>query len=106
MKLLYKPFQIITRVLSHRVGKETFHGVWSHFSDLDQPPAPTAGHMPLTRVAGTAALEAATLAAFTAIGEQLTARLFHHLFGTWPAKPGDSAEDSEAVSATRAADTA
>jgi hypothetical protein len=106
MKLLYKPFQIITKILSHRVGKEVFRAIWSHFSDLDKPPAPTAGHMQLTRVAGTAALEAATLAAFTAIGEQITARLFHHLFGTWPAKPKNSSQDSEAVSATRASDTA
>ena len=90
MKLLYKPFQIVTKIVSHHIGKDAFRGIWARFSDQEKPPAPTAGHMKLTHVAGAAALEAATLAAFTAIGQQLTARLFHHLFGAWPEKPEEA----------------
>jgi hypothetical protein len=92
MKLLYKPFQIVTKIISQHIGRDAFRGVWSRFSDLENPPAPTAGRRPLTHVAVTAALEAATLAAFTAVGQQLTARLFHHLFGAWPEKPREAPE--------------
>ncbi len=97
MKLLYTPFQIVTKLVSHRVGKDAFRGVWSRFSELEKPPAPTAGHMKLSHVAGTAALEAATLAAFTAVGQQLTARLFHHLFGAWPERPKEAPAHPDAT---------
>src|ERR1700744_1987181 len=105
MKLLYTPFQILTKLLSHRAGKEAFRNVWGRVSDAEKPPAPTAGHMKLSHVAGTATLEAATLAAFTAVGQQLTARLFHHLFGAWPEKPKEQSQDATALSAPRAADS-
>ena len=40
----------------------------------------------LRRVAGTAALEGATLGAATAVARQLSVRVFHYLFGVWPVK--------------------
>lgn len=97
MKLFYTPFQIFTKIVSHRVGKDAFAGIWLRFSDLEKPPSPTAGHRKLTHVAGAAALEAATLAAVTAVGQQLTARLFHHLFGAWPERPKDAPAHADAA---------
>jgi Protein of unknown function (DUF4235) len=97
MKLLYTPFQIVTKIVSNRIGKDAFSSIWSRFSDLEKPPAATAGHRKLTHVAGAAALEAATLAAFTAVGQQLTARLFHYLFGAWPERPKEAPPHPDAA---------
>ena len=87
MKLLYKPFGIITAVLAHRIGRTAFQAVWSRVGEDEKPPSPLAGRVGLARVAGSAALEAATIATVSAVIEQLAARLFHHVFGAWPEKP-------------------
>lgn len=87
MKFLYKPFGIIAGVIGHRTGRTAFQAVWTHVGDDEKPPSPRAGRLGLAQVAGSAALEAATIAAVAAVIEQLAARLFHHLFGAWPEKP-------------------
>ena len=96
MKLLYKPFAIFAGVIGHRTGRTAFQAVWSHLGgEEEKPPSPRAGRVGLAQVAGSAALEAATIAATAAVFEQLAARVFHHLFGAWPEKPPQSAESSE-----------
>lgn len=86
MKLLYKPFSIFAKSIGTKVGKNAFHAVWERVGDSEEPPSPTAGRVSLPRVAASAALEAATMAAIGAAIEQLTARGFHHLIGAWPEK--------------------
>jgi Protein of unknown function (DUF4235) len=91
MKLLYKPFAIVAGVVGTKLGKRAFKAVWSRVGDSPSPPAPTSGEAPLAKVAGAAALEAATMAAIAATVNRLSARSFRHLFGAWPDKPtGDS----------------
>lgn len=87
MKFVYKPFAIVARSVGSKLGKNAFETLWGKVGDSDRPPKPTAGRVALARVAGAAALEAATLAAIEASIDQLTARAFHHLIGAWPEKP-------------------
>ena len=87
MKLLYKPFSIMARTVGTRLGKSAFQTVWERVGDSPEPPSPAAGRLSLPRVAATAALEAAMMAAIDGAIEQLTARAFHHLIGAWPEKP-------------------
>jgi hypothetical protein len=86
MKLVYKPFSLFAHQLAGRLGKSAFAAIWQKVGSGEGPPAPTAGRLSLTSVAGSAAREAATMAATTAVIEQLTARAFHHLLGAWPQK--------------------
>jgi hypothetical protein len=83
MKLLYKPFSIVSGLVGARIGRKLFETVWDGVSDSPKPSAgdPDAGLLALTAAS---ALEAATLAASAALFNQLGARLFHHLFGAWP----------------------
>ena len=92
MKLLYKPFNLVAALVGHRAGRMTFQAVWSRLGEEEKPPSPRAGRVGLASLAGSAALEAATTAAVTAVIEQLTARAFHHLFGAWPEKPPEPTE--------------
>jgi hypothetical protein len=92
MKLLYKPFSIVARSVGTRLGQNAFDAIWGQVAGSDQPPSPTAGRVSLPRVAASAALEAATMAAISAAIEQLTARGFHHLIGAWPERKPDAGQ--------------
>src|SRR5947209_8108371 len=83
MKLLYKPLAIVSRGIASRLGKSTFRGLWARIDD-DDPPATTAGDAGFAKVVGAAVLEAATMAAFAAAADRISARAFYHLFGAWP----------------------
>jgi hypothetical protein len=85
-KLVYTPFSIVFGVLGARAGRRAFDSLWSHLSD-EPKPSPKEPEVGLARVAFSAALEGATLAAAGAVARQLSVRLFHHLFGVWPVKP-------------------
>jgi hypothetical protein len=99
MKLFYRPFAIVAGVIGHRTGRTAFEAVWSHVGGEETPPSPRAGRVGLVQVAGTAALEAATIAAAAAVADQLVARIFHHLFGAWPESPPGPAESATADAA-------
>ena len=89
MKLVYKPFAIIASGIGKRLGQAAFETLWGSIGEGERPPKPTAGELPLARVAAVAALEAATMAAAGAVVDQLAARAFHHLIGAWPDKPSE-----------------
>lgn len=84
-KLLYTPFSIIAGIIGVRAGKKAFNALWGGISDEPKPSA-DAPAVPLSRVALSAALEGATVAASAAVAHQLSVRAFHHLFGVWPVK--------------------
>jgi hypothetical protein len=86
MKLLYTPFSIVAGIIGARAGRKAFTTLWGEISDSPKP-SPKEAEAGLTRVAFSAALEGATLAACSAVVSQLSVRLFHHLFGIWPEKP-------------------
>lgn len=96
MRLVYKPFSIFAHQLAARLGKDAFNAIWTRVGDGERPAPPTAGRLNLFEVASAAALEAATMAATTAVIDQLTARVFHHLLGAWPQKP-QSAESTDST---------
>lgn len=83
MKLLYKPFSLITGAIASRLGKSTFELLWSRIDD-GAPPAANSTEAGLAKIVGAAALEAATMAGVRAAADRATARTFHYLFGVWP----------------------
>jgi hypothetical protein len=87
MKLFYTPFAIVAGVVGHRTGRTAFEAVWSRVGAEEIPPSPLTGRVSLVQLAGSHALEAATIAAVAAVTDQLVARIFHHLFGAWPENP-------------------
>jgi hypothetical protein len=96
MKLLYKPFSIVGRVVGARVGRSAFTALWDGITDSPKP-SPNDPEAGLLKITGSAALEAATLAASAALFNQLSSRLFHYLFGVWPDRGGK--EDDAQLSA-------
>ena len=89
MKLLYKPFSMISRRIAARIAQGTFRSLWARI-DEREPPEPTAAEASLSKVVAASALEAATLAAFAALADRAAARAFHRVFGVWPGeKPAD-----------------
>lgn len=84
-KLFYTPFSIVFSVVGSIVGKKAFNAIWERVS-AEPKPSPKEPDISLRRVAGSAALEGATLAAATAVARQLSVRVFHYLFGVWPVK--------------------
>jgi hypothetical protein len=95
-KLLYTPFSVVFGMLGARVGKKAFKAIWGRVSDEPKPPSAKEPDRSLGRVAGAAALEAATLAASAAVARQLSVRAFHHLFGVWPVKTKQPTADDAA----------
>ena len=94
-KLVYTPFSIVFGMLGARVGRRLFNAIWGRVSDEPKPSAKEPD-VSLGRVAASAALEGATLAAATAVARQLSVRAFHHVFGVWPIKPERRATDDAA----------
>lgn len=92
-RLVYTPFSVVFGLAGARVGKKAFNAIWGRVSDEPKPPSAKEPELGLGRVAASAALEAATLAAATAVARQLSVRAFHHLFGVWPVKAGHAASD-------------
>lgn len=88
MKLLYKPLSLITGKVASKLGKATFHGLWSKLDDRE-PPKPTAADAGIGKVLQAAILEAATMAAFAALADRAAAHAFRHLFGSWPGEKRD-----------------
>jgi hypothetical protein len=86
MKLLYKPYSIISKIIAAKAGQKAFTTLWNKVSESPKP-SPKEPEAGLGRVAASSALEGATLAATAAIVTQLSVRLFHRLFGVWPEKP-------------------
>ncbi len=94
-KLLYAPFSIVFGMLGARAGRKAFNAIWSSVSDGPKP-SPKEPAASLGRVAASAALEGATLAAAAAVARQLSVRAFHHLFGVWPFKAKQPAAEDAA----------
>jgi hypothetical protein len=85
MKLFFKPFEIVARMIATRIGRVLFRGFWSRL-DVSDPPNPTAPDSTFTKVVTAAALEAATMASVGAAADRAAAEAFHHLTGVWPGK--------------------
>jgi Protein of unknown function (DUF4235) len=92
-KLMYTPFSIGAGLIGARAGRRAFKLLWGGLSE-EPKPSPKDAETSLARLAFSAALEGATLAAASAVATQLSVRLFHHLFGIWPVKPKSGAGDA------------
>ncbi|MFZ0042203.1 MAG: DUF4235 domain-containing protein [Solirubrobacteraceae bacterium] len=93
MRFLYKPIAIIAGLISARIGKSVFTGIWSAIDD-EPPPTPKRPDAGVGKVVGAQALQAAVMAATAAAVDRAFAASFFHLFGIWPGKPAKP-EESE-----------
>jgi len=84
-RLVYTPFSIVFGIIGSVIGRRAFRAIWERVSDEPKPSA-TEPDVSLGRVAASAALEGATLAAAGAVAGQLSVRAFHYMFGVWPVK--------------------
>ncbi|HZU60157.1 MAG TPA: DUF4235 domain-containing protein [Solirubrobacteraceae bacterium] len=82
MKLFYKPFALIASIVASRLGKGIFKSLWARI-DSGDPPSATAADAGLGRVVAASALEAATMAAMSAMADRAAARTFQYLTGYW-----------------------
>jgi hypothetical protein len=87
MKLLYKPFAIVSGIIGARVGRSAFRALWEGIATSPKP-SPSDPEAGLFEITASAALEAATLAASATVFSELSARLFHYMFGVWPDRAG------------------
>jgi hypothetical protein len=94
MRLLYKPFGLIAGLISARLGKSVFRGLWSRIDEAEPPP-PGASQASLPKVVGAAALEAATMAGVAAAVDRASMRAFAYLTGIWPGKEPEEEEEEE-----------
>lgn len=92
MRILFKPFAIITGIFARLLGRSLFRTLWSRI-DEQPPPQPLVGDGSMAKVIGARALQAGVMGAAAALVERLAARAFHHLIGIWPKKPPDPDDD-------------
>ena len=84
-RLVYTPFSIVFGVIGSLVGRRAFKEIWGRVS-AEPVPSGKEPELSLGRVAASAALQGATMAAAAAVARQLSVRTFHYLFGVWPVK--------------------
>ena len=92
MKLLYKPFAIITGLIVKRLSQSVFKSIWARI-DEQPPPVPGTGEASTAKVVGAQALQGAVAFATAAAVNRTAARLFHHLIGAWPEKRPEPESD-------------
>jgi hypothetical protein len=92
MKLLYKPFAIIGRLIAARIGRSAFRSIWASI-DEGPPPSPGSGQGSVAKVVGGQALQAAVMAGVSATVDRAFASTFHYLIGAWPEKPPKPDDD-------------
>jgi hypothetical protein len=91
LRLLYKPFAIISAIIAGRVGRSVFRSIWAKIDD-GPPPTPGSGGGSTMKVVGAQALQAGVMAGTAAAVDRTFARFFHHLIGIWPKKPPEPEE--------------
>jgi Protein of unknown function (DUF4235) len=83
MKLLYKPFDIVFKLIGRRIARSIFQQVWSAI-DAQAPPMPTTKDASLGKIIGAQALEAGMTAGVGAAVDRAGVRTFSYLIGGWP----------------------
>lgn len=86
IKLIYKPFAIISGFATKRLSRTIFKTVWARI-EQEPPPVPGTGERSTAMVVGSQALQGAIMFGTAATVNRTTARFFHHLIGAWPEKP-------------------
>lgn len=86
LRLLYKPFAVVSGMIAARVGRSVFRGLWSKIDD-QPPPAPGTGEGSVAKVAAAQALQAGVMVGVGAVVDRAFAVVFHHLIGVWPKQP-------------------
>ena len=94
MRLLYKPFGIISKLISKRIAKQAFESIWSKVDDAPPPQAGT-GQSTAVKVVGAQALQAGVMAASAAAVDRAFAHGFHYVVGIWPKKPPKPPEEED-----------
>ncbi|HEY2771548.1 MAG TPA: DUF4235 domain-containing protein [Solirubrobacteraceae bacterium] len=93
IKLLYKPFAIVAGIIGSMIGRQVFKTLWARI-DREEPPKATTPDVPLGKVVGARALEAATMAGVGAAVDRASLNSFRYLTGVWAGK-SDEPEEQE-----------
>jgi hypothetical protein len=83
VKLLYKPFGIVSGILAGLVAKRLFDALWGVVDD-EEPPKATTLRTTWPKVLGAAAVEGLTFKVTRAAVDRAGAKSFHHVTGAWP----------------------
>jgi xanthosine utilization system XapX-like protein len=94
LKLLYKPFAIIAGIVGSMIGRQIFKTVWARI-DAEEPPKATTPDVPLGKVVGARALEAATMAGVGAAVDRAGLNSFRYLTGVWAGKTDEPEEEKK-----------
>jgi hypothetical protein len=95
VKLLYKPFGIISGLVAGLLAKRLFEVLWGVVDD-QEPPKPTTLRTSWPKVLGAAAVEGITFKVTRAAVDRAGAKSFHHVTGAWPGeKEPDPAGDAD-----------
>jgi hypothetical protein len=94
MKILYKPFAIIASVIGAAIGRQVFKALWARIDEEEAPKA-TTPDVPLGKVVGARALEAATMAGVGAAVDRVSLNSFRHLTGVWAGKQKEEPEEKQ-----------
>src|SRR5438876_174411 len=85
LKLVYKPFAILAGIVAGIIGRQVFKTIWARI-DAEEPPKATTPDVPLGKVVGARALEAATMAGVSAAVDRASLNSFRYLTGIWAGK--------------------
>jgi hypothetical protein len=84
IRLLYKPWSVVFRVLGAFLANKLFTKLWSLVAH-EEAPDPRQRNASWKAILPAAALEGAIYAASKAAAERASARAFEHSTGVWPA---------------------
>ncbi len=85
LKLIYKPFAILAGIFAGIMGRQVFKTIWARIDEEEAPKATSPG-VPVAKVVGARALEAATMAGVSAAVDRASLNTFQYLTGVWAGK--------------------
>jgi hypothetical protein len=83
MNLMYKPFSILTGLVSGILARRIFGAVWGLVDD-EEPPNPEHRHIPVYKLVVALVLEGALVALIRGIIDHGSRQVFHYFTGEWP----------------------
>jgi hypothetical protein len=91
LKLLYKPFGIVSGILAGLLGRKLFERLWA-VADKEDPPKPE-NRAPWPKLLGALALEGAIFRLTKGAVDNASRRWFASLTGKWPGQERPQAKE-------------
>jgi hypothetical protein len=91
LKLLYKPFGIVSGIVAGVLGRKLFERLWA-VADKEEPPRPE-NRVPWPKLLGALALEGAVFRLTKGAVDNASRRWFATLTGKWPGEERPKPKD-------------